>query len=246
MEIEPDNNNQSNNESNLPKNSSNIQINKEEIQKKLKQDTINLFNQINIGCKRNFCYNEKNEWEGRKDAHRKARRKTDQRGAACLRKDGGGGVRQRPRLRLRGQGRRAPKKVHLSLHDGAAQHLQRRGLFLYRRRGAGHLRLEKGAQRVYRRGLLKMPGLALALHPFPEHPQGARGVFEARRARLRRQNVDHLARLRRSRAPGAGDRHRPHQEEHGGSLKARLYLRPRGAGRPQRRLLRAPRLQNDL
>ena len=57
MEIEPDNNNQSNNESNIQKNSSNIQINKEEIQKKLKQDTINLFNQIIKGCKRNFCYN---------------------------------------------------------------------------------------------------------------------------------------------------------------------------------------------
>ncbi len=57
MEIEPDNNNQSNKESNQQKNNSNIQINKEEIQKKLKQDTINLFNQINLGCKRNFCYN---------------------------------------------------------------------------------------------------------------------------------------------------------------------------------------------
>ena len=55
MELEPNNNNEPNNESNLPNKSSKIQINKEEIQKKLKQDTINLFNQINIGCKRNFC-----------------------------------------------------------------------------------------------------------------------------------------------------------------------------------------------
>ena len=55
MELEP-NNNEPNNQSNIPNNPPKIEVNKEEIQKKLKQDTINLFNQMNKGCERNFFH----------------------------------------------------------------------------------------------------------------------------------------------------------------------------------------------